>query len=130
MFYPDRDNKPMVDKDDKKAEFGLQLAPRIKAAIRESSRTQEAIAEELGVSKAAVSKWVRLGRIELHHLYGLAIATSKPPEWFFPQYKNSKESQSGGTLESLLNERLDDSEFLESALLTVLKAKQRAARRS
>lgn len=120
----------MVDKDDEKAAFGLQLAPRIKRAIIESGRTQDAIAEELDVSKAAVSKWIRTGRIDLHHLHGLSRATGKPPEFFFPGHKDKRGSQSPGSMEELVKSRIDDVEFLEGALLTVLKAKQRAARKS
>lgn len=120
----------MVDIDDEKAAFGLSLAPRIKRAIVECGRTQDAVAEEIGVSKAAVSKWIRFGRIELHHLYSLAIATGKPPEYFFPGHKDKRDAQSGGSLGELLRSRLDDDEFLEGALLTVLKARQRAARKS
>ncbi len=120
----------MVNSDDEKADFGRRLAPRIKQAIIESGRTQDAVAEEIGVSKAAVSKWIRFGRIELHHLYSLAIATGKPPEYFFPGHKDKQGVQSMGSLEELLRSRLDDDEFLEGALLTVLKARQRASRKS
>lgn len=62
----------MTDKHELKQKLGEQLAPLIKQAIDDSSWNQTQIAEKLGVSEAAVSKWCRFGKIELPHLYELA----------------------------------------------------------
>ena len=121
----------MVDKDERKAEVAEHLKDRIRAAMDASPKTQDEIAEEIGVSKAAVSKWARTGSLELHNLYALALATTKPPGWFFPGFRAEEGSSDAATrLDQILDDDSADSDFLESALLSILMAKQRASNSS
>lgn len=72
----------MVDLNEE--ELMNHLAGKISAAIGESGKTKELIAEQADVSKAAVSKWCKHGQIATHNLARLASITGKPISWFFP----------------------------------------------
>lgn len=58
------------------------LAAQIRTAIAESGITQTAIAEHCGVSKAAVTMWLKRGTIKKSALPLLAMATGKPLSFF------------------------------------------------
>lgn len=66
----DPDNQLMVDLDLAKEEQRTALGEAIRRAIEEAPMTQEAIAEEVGVSKQAVTNWKK-GKISKENLGAL-----------------------------------------------------------
>lgn len=117
----------MVDKTPE--ELALHLAPRIKRAIRDAGKNYDKVAEDLGVSKTAVSKWTSKGQIQIANLWNLARVTNKPMAWFFPGYDEADPSadQDADGLRSVLES--GDSDLLESVLLDVLEARRDLASR-
>lgn len=119
----------MVDTTKERA-LAAHMAPRIKRAIKESGLTLEGIGEEIGVSKAAVSKWCSKGKIKMSNLLDLADITKKPPAWFFPGYDNTlvdpqaahQITEMGDALRSAIS--AGNVEALEEALYAVLAAKR------
>lgn len=60
------------------------MAERVRSAIESSGHTQDAIAQDFGVSVQAVSGWVRTGKIDKRKLPRLAQLTGKPLAYFIP----------------------------------------------
>lgn len=106
------------------------MGVNIKLAISGAILTLEYVAEKMDVSKAAVSKWQKTGKIGTHHIPGLAKLTNKPIEYFFQDGSGPEKTQTKPSFESLLSEHSDDAEFLEQILLDVLTAKLRANSKS
>lgn len=120
----------MVDMSSETDEYNF-LAGRIARAISESGKTGAQIACDSGVSEAAVSKWKKDGKIGAFNLFRLSQSTNKPLDWFFPGFREPGHADDPrDDLSQLLESKADDSQFLESALLSVLLAKQRASSRS
>lgn len=108
------------------ADLAQFVAAKIKTALRESSLTYEAAGERVGVSKPAVGKWTRSGKIELANLYRLAQATGKPIGWFFPGYDESAPPDGGPALrEDIARARASgNADLLDDLLLQILEAKR------
>lgn len=100
------------------------MASRIQAAIDEQTLKGENLAEAMGVSKAAISKWSKEGKITHANLYRLSRLTSKPIAWFYPGYVSAEES-AGARI--IVESAAGDSEVLEQMLLDVLNARKRAS---
>lgn len=107
------------------------LASKISEAVIKSPKTQDAIAEEVGVSKAALSKWKRTGQITVTNLYRLAVVVEKPLPWFFPEWVDTETEQDASGLLSTLQkiQAAGDTQALEDLLFEVLAARRSLADR-
>lgn len=99
------------------------MKERIRQAISEHPMTAEALAEKLQLSKAAVSKWARDGKIQHHNLYALASLTGRPVGWFYPPTESGSLSDTVETLDAMTEAEVDEA----MALLRALLEKNRAS---
>jgi transcriptional regulator with XRE-family HTH domain len=78
-----------------------QLGKIIKARLTEIDATQEWLAEQVGVSKMAVSKWIRTGNISRESAIGAARALGLTFEQLLGQTLVDVSPSTGTTLERL-----------------------------
>jgi phage repressor protein C with HTH and peptisase S24 domain len=70
-----------------------ELARRLKAAITAAPISQEAIAEEFGVTPQAVSGWIRTGKIGKDKLPRLASLLGRELSFFMPDAEQAQEDE-------------------------------------
>lgn len=115
----------MVDKDEREErELKEFMAARIKQAMSDHPLNAEKLAEAVGVSKAAASKWPRTGNISHYRLRRLSQVTGRPVGWFYPGFEEGDQESS---MESLLESASADTEVLEEILFRALAARRRSS---
>lgn len=102
------------------------IAGRIKQALQDAGMTYESAGEHVGVSKPAVGKWTKTGRIELANLYRLATVTGKPIQFFFPENDGPPSGQELRDLRADIDlaRSSGNGDLLDGLLLEILEAKR------